>query len=158
MRNDMYQEVRNEIFELVNQWENKLLTLIPEIRQERRNHQNRTIKQLIGHLVDSAANNHHRVVRLHYNDTLDFPDYRSDNDRWIAIQNYQDEDWQNLVALWKFYNLHLIHLFKQVDNLKIDRIWHNENNEAVTMDKIINYYLVHLKLHLGEIDEIINME
>lgn len=69
----------------------------------KRNKQNRTIKQILGHLIDSASNNHQRMVRLQYSkDLLFFPDYRQDNDLWIALQDYQNEDWNNLIQLWKF--------------------------------------------------------
>lgn len=66
----------DEIKRVVDQWEPKLLALPEEVITERRNHQNRTIKQLLGHLVDSASNNHQRMIRLQYNDSLVFPDYQ----------------------------------------------------------------------------------
>lgn len=55
------------------------------------------------------------MIRLQYNDNLTFPDYTQDNDRWIAIQDYQHANWTNLVGLWKSFNLHMIHLIKSID-------------------------------------------
>ena len=90
--------------------EEKLLSSLPvEVITQRRNAQNRTIKQILGHLIDSASNNHQRMVRLQYSkDLLFFPDYTQDNDLWIALQDYQNADWANLIQLWKCYNLHII--------------------------------------------------
>mgnify|MGYP000902412841 CR=1 FL=1 len=57
--------------------EEKVLTSLPEETiTQKRNRQNRTIKQILGHLIDSASNNHQRMIRLQYSkDLLFFPDY-----------------------------------------------------------------------------------
>lgn len=60
--------------------------------EENRNTQNRNIKQILGHMTDSAVNNHHKIFRLQYTDNLAFPDYRQDNDTWIGIQNFENEN------------------------------------------------------------------
>jgi hypothetical protein len=79
--------VSEKIQRLIKEWELILAGLPEEILTNNKNSQNRTIKQIVGHMIDSASNNHQRMVRLHYNpESLDFPDYRQDNDRWIAIQ------------------------------------------------------------------------
>ena len=100
--------------------EEKLLSSLPvEVITQRRNAQNRTIKQILGHLIDSASNNHQRMVRLQYSkDLLFFPDYTQDNNLWIALQDYQNEDWANLIQLWKCYNLHIIQIINSVDKNK----------------------------------------
>src|SRR6185295_5884016 len=65
-------------------------------------------KEIIGHLIDSAANNHARFVRAQLGDELVFPGY--DQEQWVAVQQYADEPWDQLITLWKHYNLHLSHL------------------------------------------------
>ena len=102
--------------------EEKVLTSLPEETiTQKRNRQNRTIKQILGHLIDSASNNHQRMIRLQYSkDLLFFPDYRQDNDLWIALQDYQHTDWNNLIQLWKFFNLHIIQVIKSVDQTKLE--------------------------------------
>jgi hypothetical protein len=92
----------------------------------RRNRQNRTIKQIVGHMVDSASNNTHRVVHLQYQPSpLIFPCYAShgNNERWIAIQNYQAEDWHDLVRLWKHSNLHFAHVIAHMNPEKLENVW-----------------------------------
>ena len=56
-------------------------------------------KEIIGHLVDSAANNHQRFVRAQFQDDLIFSGYAQD--RWVSVQRYQDAPWQDLVTLWR---------------------------------------------------------
>ncbi len=131
-----------------------LTSLSDEVITKRQNKQNRTVKQILGHLVDSASNNHQRMVRLQYNTELVFPDYRQNNDLWIALQDYQHADWQNLVQLWKFYNLHIIQVIKSVDETKLGNYWKDYEGTKVTLREMIEGYLSHLHLHIDEIHEL----
>ncbi len=148
-----------ELLKLIGEWELKLLQLPEDIITQRRNSQNRTIKQIVGHLVDSASNNLHRIVHLQYQiSPLIYPDYANlgNNDRWIAIQNYQEEEWQDLVQLWKYLNYHIVHVINNVNTEKLDQLWINALNNTVSLKNMIIDYLRHFKLHLSEIDDLIN--
>jgi len=82
-----FEPVVQEELALVEQWESKLSVIPANVVSNRRNSQNRTIKQILGHLIDSASNNNHRIVHLQYRENpLVFPNYASEgnNDRWIA--------------------------------------------------------------------------
>ena len=140
-----FSNVTNGILRYIDTWEQKLIDLPVDTITKKRNKQNRTIKQILDHLVDSAANNHQRVVRLQYNDKLDFPDYQQDNDLWIALQDYQNADW----------NLHMIQVIKSVDHTKLENSWQNFEGIAVTLRQVIDGYLGHIELHLNEIQELI---
>ena len=87
-----------------------------------------------------------------------FPDYANlgNNDRWIAIQNYQEEDWTTIVQLWKYTNLHLVHIIRNVNSEKLENEWISALSERVKLKNMILDYLRHFKLHLGEIEELIN--
>jgi hypothetical protein len=126
-----------------------------EVRTERFNKQNRSVKQILGHMIDSACNNHQRIVRLHYNGRLDFPDYRQDNDTWIEVQQYQTEDWSLMINLWKYYNLHMAHLFLHTDKACLGNTWTDFEGTEVTLREMIEGYLVHFELHLMEIEDLI---
>ncbi|MGE0079501.1 MAG: DinB family protein [Bacteroidales bacterium] len=148
-----------EIIQLVNEWESTLLSLQPTVIEQRCNKQNRTIKQILGHLVDSASNNNHRIVHLQYgNNPLEFPNYATNgnNDRWIAIQNYQNESWVDLVQLWKYYNRHIVHVIGNINPNKLSNKWISAPNQTITLNDMVISYLNHLKLHLNEIQELIN--
>lgn len=154
-----FKPVIDGVLTLTAEWEPKLLGLTKDIITNRRNSQNRTIKQIIGHMVDSATNNTHRVVHLQYQKSpLQYPNYATDgnNDRWITIQNYQNEDWENLVQLWKYSNVHYVHVVTQVDRTKLNNTWEAGTGKFVSLKEMITDYLRHFKLHLDEIDELIN--
>lgn len=156
-----FKEISEEIHSLLEEWEPQLLALTPEVISERRNSQNRTIKQIIGHLCDSATNNTHRIIHLQYQESpLQYPNYAThgNNDRWIAIQNYQDEDWFNLIQLWKFSHLHIAHVFEQVDVTKLKNQWDAGDGNRVSLEDMINDYLRHFELHLNEIRELMYEE
>ncbi len=148
-----------ELLELLNEWEPLLSQLSEDILTNRRNSQNRTIKQIVGHMIDSASNNTHRIIHLQYQASpLIFPDYANlgNNDRWIAIQNYQDEKWNDLVQLWKYSNLHIVHVINNVSIDKLDNVWISALNNAISLKAMIDDYLRHFKLHLSEINDLIN--
>lgn len=123
---------------------------------------------LIGHLIDSASNNHQRMVRLQYAPRcghsmpntdmgmLVFPDYTQDNDLWINLQDYQHEDWNQLISLWKYFNLHMIQVIKSVDASKLHNYWIDYEGNKVTLRQMIESYTSHLNLHLGQIHSLIN--
>ena len=67
-------------------------------------------KETIGHLIDSASNNHQRFVRAQFKDDLVFEGYAQED--WIRAQNYNEEPWPLLVGLWRHYNLHLAHVMR----------------------------------------------
>lgn len=149
-----------ELLSLDALWEPKLLAIPEDIISHRRNSQNRTIKQIVGHMADSASNNTHRIIHMQYQPSpLVFPDYANlgNNDRWIAIQNYQDENWDDIVQLWKFSNIHIAHVINNVRRDKLENEWITALHNRVTLKAMIIDYLRHFKLHLGEIDELIGM-
>jgi hypothetical protein len=117
-------------------------------------------KQIIGHLIDSAANNHQRFVRAQFRDDLHFPGYRQEE--WVQVQHYNDEPWSQLVQLWKYYNLHLAHVMAAVpaDQLTTLRRIHNldeiafetvAKGEPATLEFFMRDYVVHLRHHLDQI-------
>jgi hypothetical protein len=153
-----FENICQTIRQYLEVWEPRLLDLSEEIISDRRNIQNRSIRQILGHLFDSASNNTHRIVHLHYRENpMSFPNYATggNNDRWIAIQDYQHEDWYNLVQLWKYANLHLIHVIRNVDESKLDNVWQNSGSTVIPMKEMIEYYLPHFELHLKEMEELI---
>ena len=62
-------------------------------------------KEILGHLIDSAANNHQRFVRLQLGPRIDLPEY--DGDEWVRVQNYQERSWLQIIDLWQTYNTQL---------------------------------------------------
>jgi hypothetical protein len=88
---------------------------------------------------------------------MPFPNYATNgnNDRWIAIQDYQHENWYNLVQLWKYANLHFVHVLRNVDETKLANQWISGEDQLISLRENIEGYMPHLELHLEEIEELI---
>ena len=106
-------------------------------------------KQVLGHLIDSATNNHQRFIRAQLGQELVFPGY--EQEAWVAVQHYQDESWNALVALWQHYNRHLLHVMACVPGGQLTRRCVIGDNDPVTLDFLMKDYVVHLKHHLEQI-------
>jgi len=117
-------------------------------------------KEIVGHLIDSASNNHQRFVRAQFTDDLIFAGYEQEG--WVRAQNYQGENWGELVQLWKLYNQHILHLMALIPEETRMKLRHKHNlhqiasdslseNEPVTLDWFMRDYVDHMKKHLGQI-------
>jgi hypothetical protein len=119
-----------------------------------------SIKEIIGHLIDSASNNHQRFVRAQWSDDLICPGY--DQDAWVSTQDYQAGAWRELVELWRAYNLHLARVMAAIPASvrQRERKKHNLDQVAfrtvpaerpVTLEYFMRDYVEHMKHHLEQI-------
>ena len=117
-------------------------------------------KEIVGHLVDSAANNHQRFVRAQFQDDLMFAGYAQDD--WVAAQRYQEAEWPALVGLWRDYNLHLARVMEAIpEDVRLrERRRHNLHELAwravaedlpTTLDYFMRDYVEHLHHHVRQI-------
>ena len=106
-------------------------------------------KQVIGHLIDSASNNHQRFVRAALQTSLDFPGY--DQGGSVRVQAVHDADWQLLVALWAAYNRYLAHVIARLPASKLETVCRIGSGDAVTLDFLATDYLTHLGHHLNQL-------
>lgn len=149
------------ILQLVEVWEPRLLSLHEQTISNPRNTQNRSIRQILGHLFDSVSNNTHRIVHLQYRENpMTYPNYATNgnNDRWIAIQDYQHENWHDLIQLWKYANLHLVHVIRNVDANRLENQWISGEDKMISLRQNIEGYLPHFELHLREIEALIDQK
>ncbi len=106
-------------------------------------------REILGHLIDSAVNNHQRFVRAQHRETLEFPGY--DQDAWVARQNYNDVDWRDLIELWVLLNRHLVHVVLQISAEHLETECRIGNGAPMTLRELIVDYVAHMKHHLGQI-------
>ena len=117
-------------------------------------------KEVIGHLIDSASNNHQRFVRAQFMDDLVFPGYAQED--WVAAQRYRDAPWPDLVALWRLYNLHLARVIEAVPApvRQRSRARHNlhevawtavPESQPATLEYFMRDYVGHLRHHVAQI-------
>ena len=106
-------------------------------------------KQVLGHLIDSASNNHQRFVRAAQQASLDFPGY--DQEGNVRVQAPQDADWSLLVSLWAAYNRYLAHIIARLPASRLETICRIGSNEPKTLSFIATDYLTHLIHHLKQV-------
>lgn len=116
--------------------------------------------EIVGHMIDSACNNHRRFVLANFHDNLVFDGYGQDE--WVAIQNYQDQDWIWLIEFWANYNRLIARLIDLVpDSIKLKQhaehcldqmAWKTvSEDESTTLDYLMKDYVGHLEHHVCQI-------
>jgi hypothetical protein len=115
-------------------------------------------KQVMGHLIDSAANNHQRFVRAQQGVELRFPSYAQNH--WVDCQHYASGRWDDLVTLWHAYNRHLAHVIRHIpeDKRRVPCTIESEGagapgvtNAPVTLAFLAEDYGGHLRHHLAQV-------
>jgi hypothetical protein len=121
-------------------------------------------KEVLGHLIDSASNNHQRFVRSQFQDEMIFPAY--EQEAWVRLHHYQETPWTDLVQLWRAYNLHIARVIDAAseENLKKPRHRHNLDvlaskpvpaDQPATLEYFMRDYLWHLKHHVAQITDLL---
>ncbi len=106
-------------------------------------------KQVLGHLLDSASNNHQRFVRAALQDSLDFPGY--DQQACVRFEAPQEVEWSLLVSLWASYNRYLAHVIDRLPDSKLETPCRIGSGEPITLGFLATDYLKHLLHHLRQI-------
>ena len=105
-------------------------------------------KEELGHLIDSAANNHIRFVLATINTEFRGPGYAQD--KWVEAHAYQELPWAMLIDLWYQYNVLLAHLIGKIPDDHLDNRcvigW-----GVVSLRFVIEDYVLHMQHHLDHI-------
>jgi hypothetical protein len=137
----------NELNAITNIFYNKYKDLDSEITSKRLGNNKWSLNEIMGHLIDSASNNHQRFVRLQITIELNFPDYSLDNAKWLELQRYNDLTFSDITLLWRQYNILLANIIRNVDDSKLDNYW-LLNGDKITLRDLMIDYVRHLKDHL----------
>ena len=150
----------SELRTIVEREATRLLGAPPDAVERRPAKGGWSAKEVLGHLIDSAAVNHQRFVRAQWQDLV-FAAYAQDD--WVEAQKYQDAPWIELVALWREYNRHIARVMTAIPidvRLKEHRI-HNLHEIAMTpaaadqpatLEYLMRDYVEHLQHHVKQID------
>jgi len=110
-----------------------------------------SVKQIVGHLIDSASNNHQRFVRAQHTRELSFPSY--EQDAWVLSQDHQARPWRELVDFWVLYNHHLAHVIRRIPDAATGVSCRIGTGEPITLSALVEGYVAHVKHHLMQIQE-----
>ncbi|HEY1758902.1 MAG TPA: DinB family protein [Bryobacteraceae bacterium] len=106
-------------------------------------------KQELGHLIDSATNNHVRFVRA----SLE-PEFRGlpyEQDGWVAVHGYAELPWSMLLEFWKNYNQLLAELVARIPEDRLATRCIVGESVPVTLGFLIEDYVAHMQHHLDHI-------
>jgi len=105
-------------------------------------------KQILGHLIDSATNNHQRFIRVQFEQT---PTIVYKQNEWNALSYYQQLDSVQLIQFWTLYNKQLIHIIRHIPEQNLQKECNAGGQAPVTLEWLINDYVAHLEHHLHQI-------
>jgi hypothetical protein len=105
-------------------------------------------KEVVGHLIDSASNNHQRFVRAQIAGKLEFPRY--EQEVWVQVQQYRNARWTDLIDLWRAYNLHLLHIVSRMPDEGRRATCRIGDGREITLSELFEDYVNHLEHHLGK--------
>jgi len=104
-----------------------------------------TLGDIVGHLIDSASNNHQPFVRLQFGVLEGFPGY--DAEPWVTAQSYAEADWTTLVLLWESYNELLLHVIETIPETALRNTW-NTPDGPKTLEFLVTDYYAHMRPHV----------
>jgi DinB family protein len=154
------QDYTIELLQIVEAATPQLLALGDDASARRRAPGTWSPREIVGHLIDSASNNHQRFVRALWQDDLMFTGYAQAE--WVEAQQYQQAPWPDLVTLWSHFNRHLARVMTAVPADIRTRLHHRHNlhqlawqpvaeGEPATLDYFMRDYVRHLEHHLRQI-------
>jgi hypothetical protein len=150
--NSELKNITQRLLKNVTEIPSKFLSFDEEELREKPTPDKWSKKEILGHLIDSAANNHHRFVKAQIEEDLDkIISYQQNS--WVAVQNYNEIDSKSLSELWKSYNHHILWIISNFDESKLNTTWEMDDNEASgeTIFFLIKDYVDHMDHHLKQI-------
>jgi hypothetical protein len=106
-------------------------------------------KEELGHLLDSAANNHQRIVRGQLHENPAMPGY--EQELWVDLHGYQRREWRELIALWQALNQQLLAAAEAVPDSAWLRTCTVAGSEPLTLKFVFEDYIEHMMHHLRHI-------
>lgn len=105
-------------------------------------------KEIIGHLIDSASNNHQRFIRSRVEEG---PDIFYNQDAWNRLAHYNEMNSDDVIALWAGYNKLLAHIVSHMTEEDLERKCYAGTSEAVKLGFVVSDYVTHLEHHLRQV-------
>jgi hypothetical protein len=141
--------VADRLLETVHTAKPRLLSISDARASEKPYGEKWSLKEILGHLVDSAANNHQRIVRMQ--ETSDIGVFRYAQQHWVESQKYNSRPWEAIVELWFQYNLHLAHVMGEVNPKTLEHVCDMGYARPVALAFVVEEYMRHLDHHLVQV-------
>ncbi|MBN2009590.1 DinB family protein [candidate division KSB1 bacterium] len=142
-------DIADQIRDIVTNAKPALIKLSPETVRKKERPDKWSKQEILGHLLDSAANNLQRIIWSVQNRADEFPLYNQD--RWVEIQRYNDMDWTDLVELFYVNNMQLARVVEHIPDEALKNFGNMYKGEPVRLEFVITDYVRHLQHHMGQI-------
>ncbi|MBV9444233.1 MAG: DinB family protein [Acidobacteriaceae bacterium] len=106
-------------------------------------------KEELGHLIDSAANNHIRFVRGALEPQVRGPGYAQDE--WVRLHGYGAMTWDAILDFWLAYNRFLVRLVERIPDERLASEYSVASNPPVTLEFLIDDYILHMQHHIDQL-------
>lgn len=120
---------------------------------KRRDDEGWSIKEILGHLLDSLSNNHQRLSRYLAKDNLDFPAY--DQEVFVQRAHYDTFDFPTLLSIWYHYNQLLLHIISNIPTDHLTSTIKVGDRPSITLKELVKDYFAHMELHEQQVRDII---
>jgi hypothetical protein len=106
-------------------------------------------KEELGHLIDSAVNNHARFVIGAIGPEMRGPGYAQDD--WVRFHGYQQLPWNRIVAWWYAHNEILVEVISRLPEDRLASSCYIGKYPAQTLHFVVQDYGVHLQHHVDHL-------
>lgn len=117
-------------------------------------------KEILGHLIDSATNNHRRFLIANTKEDLVFEGYAQNE--WVTMQDYQNRGWLLLIELWAYYNFHIADVIELIPAEQRNKMHQKHSFDRMAwqtvpiaqpsnLQYLINDYVGHIEHHIRQI-------
>jgi len=141
--------VSTELRNFVDETRPRLLAISEGRASEKPYPEKWSLKEILGHLVDSATNNHQRIVRMQ--ERPDIGTFTYSQQHWVSSQHYHDRPWAELVELWYQLNRHLAHVIAHVDPASLSHSCDMGYAAPATLSFVAEDYVRHVRHHVEQI-------
>ena len=105
-------------------------------------------KEILGHLIDSATNNHQRFIRIQYENE---PVIFYDQNQWNTLSHYNEISTPHLIKFWKLYNQHIVEIVQVIPTKNFYRLGIGKDGQKFPLHYYITDYVQHLEHHLKQL-------
>ena len=105
-------------------------------------------KEELGHLLDSAQNNHQRIALAAINCEYAGPEYAQN--AWVDLHGYRTMTWTELLAFWKTRNQMLHRIIANIPEERLSSWVRIGDSPAMTLSAWIDDYLHHMADHVTQ--------
>jgi hypothetical protein len=109
-----------------------------------------TRREIVGHLIDSALNNHQRFVRASLDGVYQGPGYQQQE--WVNMHGYDAMPWRDVLSHWRLQNTLLARVVERIPAERLDALCTVGQGAAMTLEALVIDYLDHLEHHVKQVE------